>query len=146
MSDLHYLDAGLTAGNALREDLAPHTQAVAEAWLDAAVDPAVVELAAEYLARWAEALGEGAETVDSATLVGQLDWLAPPPPLKAFFERACQKPLDAARLAALALHSVDIAEAMALGVYMPELPALYAKSDRSGDAARRVGAARYLRG
>ena len=51
-----------------------------------------------------------------------------------------------AELAALAVHVIDIAEAMALRVFVPELPALSAKSDRTGDAARMVGTARHLKG
>jgi hypothetical protein len=49
-------------------------------------------------------------------------------------------------VAALAVHLLDIAEAAALQVFVPELTKLTARSDRSGNAARRVGSARHLRG
>ncbi len=49
-------------------------------------------------------------------------------------------------IAAAAVHVLDIAEQMALHVYVAELPSLLARADRSGDAARKVGIARHLRG
>ena len=61
-------------------------------------------------------------------------------------QASAKEPLNDKGLAALAVHLVDIIEAAALQVFVPELPQLSAKSDRTGDDARRVGKARFLRG
>ena len=138
------LDGGLIGTEGLRPELPPLVAREALAWLEAGVDPAVVELASELVARLASHLGT--DTADAAALETALVHLAPPPQLVALVRAAAPRPLVALEVAALAVVLVDISERAALEVFVPELPALTAKSDRSGDAARRVGAARHLRG
>ena len=143
--DLTYLRDGLYTEAGMRADLGPHAQRVAIAWTRAGVDPAVIEIVAEALARTA--------TQMAPEDVARLDDLGPalalcdvPEPLVALLRGALAEPAGSVTLAALAVHLVDIAESAALQVFVPELPQLAAKSDRTGDAARMVGVARHLRG
>ncbi len=144
MSDLEYLRGGLLDGGKLREDLAEPVRALVRAWVSEGVDPGRVELLAELLARWAAELGE--DSVDGEELLAAVAFLALTDPVVELLRVAAAAPLGATDLAALAVHVLDIAEAMALRVFVPELPALSAKSDRTGEAARRVGTARHLKG
>jgi hypothetical protein len=139
-----YLEQGLVENGELRRDLEAHSERVAQAWLAARVEPAAVEVASEQVARWALALGEA--RVDAALLERGLGWLALPAAVRSWMAAAAARPLGAAELAALAVHLVDIVERLALLVFLPELPALTAKADRTGGAARSVGVARYLKG
>ena len=45
-----------------------------------------------------------------------------------------------------ALHLMDIVEYMSLKIYIPILPDMVARSERSAKAARSVGLAQHLRG
>jgi hypothetical protein len=144
MSDLAYLQAGLLAGNELRNDLAEPVRALARAWVAEGVDAGHVEILAELLARWAAELGEDAVTVDA--IVDSVGFLRLPDPVLELIACAAANPLGTTDLAAVAVHLIDIAESMAIRVFVPELPALSAKSDRTGDAARMVGTARHLKG
>jgi hypothetical protein len=139
-----FLGPGLLAGGTIRTDLAAPVAEVALAWLEAGIDPAAVEIAAELVARLAAQLGE--ERAGAEDLVLALEPLGVPAELVALVRAAAPQPLGATEVAALGVLLVDIAERAALELFVPELPALTAKSDRSGDAARRVGAARHLRG
>lgn len=151
MTEPHaYLAAGLVgpSGKGLAPTLAGQADLIARHWLDAGVDLAFVELASELLARWAAGLGQARVGADE--LVAALATLGPIAPSLESFVRcaaaACARGLGATELAALAVHWVDIGEAMAVRVFVPELPSLMARADRSGDAARSVGVARHLRG
>ena len=139
-----YLVDGLLASNVLRSDLDDHAARVARLWLAAGVDPATLELAAEWLARTAAEVG--AARVTASSLLRAADWLALAPALRSWLANAVGPGAGAVELAAIAVHLVDIAERLALGVFVPELPAMTAKADRSGDAARQVGLARHLKG
>ncbi|MEK7704218.1 MAG: hypothetical protein AAB426_04610, partial [Myxococcota bacterium] len=75
-----------------------------------------------------------------------LAWLDPPQMLLELVTAAAAKGVDRTGLAAIAVHLLDIAERCALEIFLPELPALEAKSDRSAAAARHVGVARHLKG
>jgi hypothetical protein len=112
--------------------------------LVAEIDPAIVELVSEHLARSASFLAEGLLT--AAELHDGLAGLAPPPLLSELLAAALTRPRRADEVAALAVHLLDVADRMALTVFLPELPALTAKSDRTGGAARNVGLARHLKG
>ena len=128
----------------MRDDLVEPARRVANGWLRAGVEATAIELLAERVARWADLLTDLTVSTDevvqvvaevtSSRVVGALVRAATP---------ATATSLD---LGALAVHLLDIAEAMALQTFVPELPALHARSDRSGDAARNVGLARHLKG
>jgi hypothetical protein len=144
MGMLDYFDRGLLDGAGLRADLIGHAHQVASAWLDAGVDPAAVEVLAEKLARTAAELGP--TVLGGHTLARAVTYLELPGPVVALLDAALAQPLDARSLAALAVHLVDIGEAMAVRLFVAELPALSARADRTGDAARNVGVARHLKG
>ena len=144
MSDLAYLQAGLLADGKLRADLAEPVRILARAWVADGVDLGRVELLAELLARWAAELGEESATGDA--ILDGVAFLMLPEPVVELITTVAAQPLGANALAALAVHLIDLAEAMAIRVFVPELPALSAKSDRTGDAARMVGTARHLKG
>jgi hypothetical protein len=97
--------------------------AISRAWLAAGVQPAEVELLSECIARG----GGDVAWIELADTV--LQWLS-----------------EQGGGPALALLLLDIAERMALDQFVPEIPSLLAKADRSGEDARRVGTARHLRG
>ncbi len=115
----------------------------ARRWVKEGVDPAVVELYSEYCARVAKTLGKK-ESIDSKRLNEGAGWIEASPDI--LLPAAGLGLINRSTLAALSFHLLDIAEAMALEVFTPELPGLSAKSDRSADAARTVGTARFLRG
>jgi len=144
MSLLVYLSRGLLDGGKLRTDLGEPTLAVSEAWTLAGVDPAAVELLSEFLARLSRELGDA--KIDALGLLAATAFTEAPAPVLELVQTAAVSPLDGRALAALAVHLVDIVEAMAIKIYVSELPALVAKSDRTGEAARSVGLARHLRG
>ncbi len=144
MSLLDYLDAGLLNEGGLRQDMAEPVRRLAHAWLGDGIDAAGIEMASEHLARWARDLGEA--TVSADRIVSTVDYLGLSDSVLALLRRALPAPAEAKLLAALAIHLLDVAEAMALQIFIPELPALSARSDRSGDAARNVGLARHLKG
>ena len=144
MSLLAYLNRGLLESGRLRSDLAEHALAVGEAWTTAGVDPTAVELLSEYLARLSRELGDA--RIDALALLAATAFTDPPGPVLDFLQAAATSPMDSRSTAALAVHLVDIGEAMAIKIYVHELPALIAKSDRTGAAARSVGLARHLRG
>ena len=144
MSLLDYLHRGLLLAGGLNPELEAHVVAVAEAWTHAGVDPAAAEILAEVMARMAHELGDA--TIDAQTLLSATAFVTPPAPVGNLMQVAAASPLDAQSLAALAVHLVDIVEAMAIEIYVPELPALTAKSDRTGAAARSIGVAKHLRG
>lgn len=144
MSLLDYLNEGLIDTKGLRDALQPHVAEIAQAWRAEHIEPAGIELVAEMLARWASNLSDAA--VSGQQLVAGVLFLTPAKPVLDLIEKAGQKPLRRVALAGLAVHLVDIAERLALEIYVPELPALHAKSDRTGDAARHVGVARHLKG
>lgn len=144
MSDvLQYLDSGLLGQNGLRPEVEAAAGEMAAAWLEAGVLPQTVECLAEFCARWARQLD--AAQVDHATFDAATAWLAPAQPVVELAHRALQQG-TAAELSALGVHLLDIAEQMAMVLYVPELPWLFAKGERTGDAARSVGLAQHLRG
>ncbi len=144
MSRLDYLAEGLLDGGRLRPDSPIRAREVAPLLVEGGVDPAVVELLAERLARWATELGDN--VVSAHVVRAGIADLELPDPLADLLAAALGRPADARGLAALAVHLVDLAEAMAIRVFLPELPALSAKADRTGGAARQVGLARHLKG
>ncbi len=144
MTSYSYLSQSLLAGGSLRDDLAGHARAVARLFTNAGIDPTLVELLAEMLARLATELGNA--KVDALDLTAATAFIEPPGPVIELLQTAATTPLGRPPLAALAIHLVDIAEEMAMEMYIAELPALTAKSDRTGEAARSVGVARHLRG
>ena len=144
MSDLEYLEAGLVEGKSLREESAKHARRVANTWVAAGVNAACVEVLSEQLARWAYEIGD--DVVTTSLVLTVVAYLELPEAVTELLAKAVGEGATATQLAGLAVHIVDISEAMALRVFVAELPALSAKSDRSGDAARKVGLARHLKG
>jgi len=142
--DLAYLAGGCLGERGMRPEVTREAPRVAQALVAAGVDVTRLDLATEHLARLAQHLGDDVVSADAlADLVRPFEL---PPPVEALLRAAAPQALDADALAALAVHLVDIVEAAALQVFIPELPQLTAKSDRTGDDARRVGKARFLRG
>ncbi len=143
--DLSYLGDGLYTAEGMRADIGAQVQAVAIAWAKAGIDPAQVEIIAEVLARTAAEMAEEdvARFDDVAPALALCDL---PELLTRLLRDALAEPAGSVTLAAIAVHLIDIAESMGLQIFIPELPQLAAKSDRSGDAARMVGVARHLRG
>jgi len=143
VSSMEYLQKGLIDGGKLRDDLMPHVRTLAASWIETGVDVGVVDILAEHLARWAVELEApvGFEQIAAGTA-----YLDLAPDVTELLREAVGQQASATELAALAVHLVDIAEAMALVIFVPELPALSAKADRTGDAARMVGVARHLKG
>ena len=139
-----YLKTGCLEHGQVR-DLRFEVERLCQAWMEAEVDPSPLEMLAEHLARTAQELGPQAK-LSWQHLKPQIDYLGLAPQPLEFLQVALKAPQSAAQLAALAIHVLDAAERLALFVYVPELPALQAKSDRSADAARQVGTARFLRG
>ncbi len=140
----------------LHEGAVEHGRQAAHYLIREQVHPALMELAAETIARMAKVLiDEQALNKDknakpikvfSKAVLEAINYIGLPQPALSLVRLASARGLTPVRLAALGFHVLDIAEAMAQLVYVPELPALNAKSDRSADAARHVGAARHLRG
>lgn len=138
------LARGLLDAKGAPRDLVTTARASAATLVAAGVDPASVDVVAEHLARLAEVLAG-----ESLTYQGFADAIAhtaPPDELLAIVAPAFTQPLRKAELATLAVHLVDISELVAFAVYVPELPNIYAKADRSGGAARSAGVAKRLRG
>jgi hypothetical protein len=144
VSDLSYLDGGLLRDGRLREDLVEPGRRVATAWLRAGISAATVEIIAEQLARWAELLAQ--QHVAAGELLAVVGELTPARGVAELVRTAVPGGATRLELGALAVHLLDVAEAMALQTYVPELPSLHARSDLSGDAARNVGLARHLKG
>ncbi len=142
MSLFSYLDEGLMQDGKAREDLQPHVEAVAQTWLAAGTDPAPVELLSEYLARTATHLGEQAIDGDLLALTA---WMAPEPAVRELLAAAARVRTNV-ELTALAVHLLEIAERMALLLFLPEIEGLTARAERTGGAARSVGLARHLKG
>lgn len=138
------LAKGLLDAKGAPRDLVATARATSAELVAAGVDPASVDVVAEHVARLAEVMG--AETLAYQGFVDLVSHTAPPEQLLGAVEPAFVKPLGKAALAALALHLVDISELMAFAVYVPELPNISAKADRSGGAARSAGVAKRLRG
>jgi len=143
--NLDYLEQGLLTPTGLRTDLEAQVLGLAAQWVHAGVDAARIELAAEQLARLAERLPETTR-IEATDVARALGWMEPPAAVLELVTAASAKGLDRTGLAALAVHLLDIAERAALEIFLPELPALEAKSDRSAAAARHVGVARHLKG
>ena len=97
-----------------------------------------------FLARLSRELGTS--PIDALTLLSVTAFTDPASPVLELLQTAAASPMDGRSVAALAVHLVDVVEAMAIKIYVPELPGLVAKSDRTGEAARSVGLARHLRG
>ena len=144
MSLYAYLASGLVTQGGLRSGLEREVVSVADAWTRAGISPSLVEILGELCARAASVLPQA--SVDRSQLLAGSAFLDLPAPLRQLLDAATVASLDPTTLAALAVHLVDIAEAMAIGVYVPELPALSAKADRTGDAARSIGVAKHLKG
>lgn len=144
MTDLSYLDGGLLRDGRLRDDLVEPGRRVATAWLRAGISAAAIEIVAEQLARWGELLGQ--QRVPTAGLLAVVGELTPARGVTELVRTAIPSGATRLELGALAVHLLDVAEAMALQTYIPELPSLHARSDLSGDAARNVGLARHLKG
>jgi hypothetical protein len=142
--DFAYLKGPLIEDGAPSWEVHSWSEATAAALIEAGVDSAVVELASEHLARVAKLVDRARLGADEVCL--GLEFLALPDAMLALLRVALATPRSADEVAALAVHLVDLAEHMALLVYLPELPGLTAKSDRSGGAARNVGVARHLKG
>ncbi|MEM6531556.1 MAG: hypothetical protein AAF654_02985 [Myxococcota bacterium] len=136
---MDYLAPGLLENGKLRAELEAGALATARRWVADGHDPQAVECLAELLARIAEQLGE--QSLPRAELVAAFER-----PVRGLLEVALPDPAPQLHVAAAAVHVLDIAEQMALKVYLAELPSLIARADRTGDAARNVGIARHLRG
>lgn len=139
-----YLAGAFVEGRDLAAALKRETRRVAAAWRHRQIDAAVLEVLSELLARTAQALNDSSLT--ATELAPAWESLSTPPEVVQWLEAALATPRTSLEVAALAVHLIDIAEDMALAVFVPELPSLATKSDRTGDAARNVGVARYLRG
>lgn len=135
---------GLLDERGAPRDLSDDARGTATTLVAAGIDPGVVDLVAEHLARWADVLGT--ESASFSAVEKALEHLALPTQILEAISPAFSLPLEKASLAALALYLVDVSELMALAVYVPELPNISAKADRSGGAARSVGVAKRLRG
>ncbi|MEM6730423.1 MAG: hypothetical protein AAF658_02640 [Myxococcota bacterium] len=146
MSELYlYLRNGVLDHGALAPSLEAGSLAVARAWLKASVDPADVELVSEFCARVAEQLGDARVNVSELNR-GVESQRGPSQTQELLHAAFSSGAAESTELAAAAVHLLDIAEHMALEIYVAELPSLLARADRSGDAARKVGIARHLRG
>jgi hypothetical protein len=140
------LARGLLDGKGQMRDLSALAETTARALLDQGIDAGAVDVLGEHLARWAEALEGSSAKADINALREILKDTDVPPQLATVLEPAFTRPLGRAEIAALAVHVVDICEALTFMIFAPELPALSAKADRSGGAARSAGVAKRLRG
>jgi hypothetical protein len=141
---LDYLEEGLLNADGMREDLQGHVRALASQWLESGVLVEKVEWIAEYLAHMAKQLGE--ENVSREALVEEIELLYDCEELKELVERGLALYIRVNDLVAFALHLMDIVEHMSLKIYIPILPDMVARSERSAKAARSVGLAQHLRG
>ena len=142
-----YLRAGLLEGNKMREDLLVHARDTARIWLERKIDPSVIEILAENLARMARHLpAQEGIVMGAKACVEGLSWIGNPQEVSDFIRMGVGEGATRVELMALAVHVLDVAESMALEMYAQELPALTAKSERSAESARSVGAALFLRG
>ena len=142
---LTYLHQGLLDDQQhLRSDLTEPARKLAATWVKAGIDPALIEVISEVLARTAAYVRD--PFADTHLLLPELHLLGPPELVREFLQAALGDHPSATVLAATACHLLDIAEAMAESVILPELPNMLLKADRSGDAAKQVGMARHLRG
>jgi len=128
----------------LSKELLQQARVCAHAWIAECIDPSTLEIFGEYLARIAESLAE--QELAFEVLVKNADWLGTAPQVIAYLQTAWREPLNAERLAVLSIHLLDIAEFMALEIFVPEISNLSARSDRSATSARSTGVARRLRG
>lgn len=119
---------------------------VARHWVDIGIHAADIEIVSEYLARVAEQLELLPSSLPVTNVMHALNAWSVPAVLQDLLSQALTEPLSAEQCARAALHVLDIAERMGLRIYVAELPALLARADRSGDAARMVGVARHLKG
>ena len=143
MSDLAQ---GLLGADGKPRDISALAKESGKRFVTLGFDPGLVDLFAECLARWAEGLDPVSARVDVKNFRELAEELDVPGEVVETLAHAFTKQLNKAELAALAVHVVDITEAMAFAVFGPELPALSAKADRSGGAARSAGVAKRLRG
>jgi hypothetical protein len=110
------------------------------------------DVIAQEVERLAEVLALSARFMDEDSSFSQADGLALAraqcvhASLGEWLAYAFSKAQTKHEVMARAIHLLDVAERLALHIYVPELPKLNQKSDRSGDAARQVGVARHLRG
>lgn len=139
-----YLRNGLLGPAGLRPELEAGALRIARHWVADGLDPARVEVAAELLARMAEQVADG--RLQRVRLLAALEAQGAAAALLELLEVALGEECGGTEVAAAAVHVLDIAEQMALQIYVAELPSLLARADRSGDAARKVGIARHLRG
>lgn len=140
------LARGLLDGKGAPRNLSALAAETGRALLAATIDVGWVDLVGENLARWAEALAGSSAKADIHAFRAMFGELDAPAEIATALEPAFGHALSRAELAALAVHVVDIAEAMAFDVFAPELPWISAKADRSGGAARSAGVAKRLRG
>lgn len=142
---LEYLSQGLIDNGGIRENLQLCVRGVAEHWYSQNVDVQQVEIMAEYLARLGRYLQEEVLlsrdelSKEVQTIYGHKDVIL-------LLESALPEDLGALDINALALHLMDIAEYLSLRIYVPVLPEMLARSERSAKAARSVGLAQHLRG
>ncbi|MCK5690028.1 hypothetical protein KAI87_12200 [Myxococcota bacterium] len=146
MIEFEYLSRDLLCEGEPCPHLALKIDFIARFFLEQKTDPAILEILSETLARTAEFL-DADKTIAHDDLDIGLAWLALPDTViqmvKAF---ADDTPRSRQELVVFALHLVDIAERLALFVFIPELSALSDKAERTGEAARAVGLARHLKG
>ena len=144
MAFLDYLEESLLSEKGMREDLQSHVRIVASTWLKSGVGVEKVEWLAEYLARLAREISE--DNISKQPLIKSMNAFYQHDALELFFDKGLPEKVNEIALAALALHLMDISEHMALLLYIPELPDMVARSERSAKAARSVGLAQHLRG
>lgn len=137
---------GLLGADGKPRDVSALATDAGKRFVELGIDPSLVDLFAECLARWADGLDPVSARVDVKVFRELASELGVPAEVVDALAQAFTRQLNKAELAALAMHVVDITEAMAFAVFGPELPALSAKADRSGGAARSAGVAKRLRG
>tara|TARA_B100000959_G_C14783097_1_gene542367 strand:- start:68 stop:505 length:438 start_codon:yes stop_codon:yes gene_type:complete len=141
---LDYLKEGLLHADGMREDLQSHVRVVANQWLESGVFVEKVERVAEYFAYIAKQMNE--ENLPKEVLLEEQEGLYACEELRELLERGLPLEIAADDLVVLALHLMDIVEHMSLKIYLPVLPDMVARSERSAKAARSVGLAQHLRG
>lgn len=145
MSSFAYLSANLLDDKSnLEPSIIEHTAQSASKLLAGGIDPALLEVLSEQLARIGAYLQK--DTLNAAALLEFLKYLELPANLVDLLTQAFCTPRGSTETGAIAVHVLDIAERLALLIYVPELSAMAKKSDRTGDAARSVGLARHLKG
>ena len=141
---LEYLSQGLIDNGKLREELQVCVRGVVEHWYSQKVNVQKVEMMAEYLARLGRYLE--AESLNRDALSKEVQKIYNHQDVILLVESALPETAGKLEINALAVHLMDIVEYLSLKTYVPVLPEMLARSERSAKAARSVGLAQHLRG